>query len=371
VISKIVPDDEMPFIETNGKIKRTELVLNSLGVVNRLNSWQLYQVSINFICNKVAEKIETLKTNKEKEKLLFDIVKRFNTTQQKELKKYYDGLSKSKKEIFFKDIIDNGIYIHIPPLWEKEREVLFDRINQIYKDYAWIKPYEVFVNKFGRKIKMLNDLVVAEKYLIKMKQTSKKGFSARSTGSISKQGLPSKSSKAKNNLEIYSKTPIRLGIDENINTCIGSPSDLIAKLHLFYRSSVVGRKELSKELAETIKSIGKFKYTPEFKNRNVEILQAYLKCLGYALVFDDEYYDIEAYDSDITAKECPDGSLFIGNDYQYKESQFEEDVRKHMDDDEYLIGTAEEIEEKYQKKLKLAKLKENYYVIGDVDLEEL
>ena len=48
VISKIVPDDEMPVLE-NGKV--VDVLFNCLGVVNRLNSFHLFEQSINFIMN--------------------------------------------------------------------------------------------------------------------------------------------------------------------------------------------------------------------------------------------------------------------------------------------------------------------------------
>ena len=80
------------------------------------------------------------------------------------------------------------------------------------------------------------------------------------------------------------------GDQENINSLIGVDAENIAKLHMFYRSSVIGRKDLGKQLATTIKTIKDFKYNDEFKNRNVEILQAYLKAMGLRIEFiGDEY----------------------------------------------------------------------------------
>jgi len=301
-----------------------------------------------------------MKTLKEKEKLLFDIVGRFNTEQSVRLREYYDGLITKKKQEFFRDINTNGIYIHILPLWEKEQNTLFDRINSIYKDFPWIERYTVYVNKFGRKIPMLNKLVVGEKYIIKMKQTSKKGFSSRSTGSISKQGVPSKSSKAKVNLESWSKTPIRIGIDENINTCIGVESDVIAKLHLFYRSSTIGRKELSKDLSTQLDTIEDFIYSPEFKNRNVEILQAYLKCLGYQLVFEDQYYKIKANVKDIKTNKASNGKLFIGPDHKFDDYERGLEIKKK---NPIFVGSRDKYEEWVKDEIKKEKQQAKMYTI--------
>ena len=68
VISTIVPDDEMPTLD-NGR--HLDVVFNTLGVINRLNSAQLFEISINFISDRIVERLNTLKTRAAKEKLLW------------------------------------------------------------------------------------------------------------------------------------------------------------------------------------------------------------------------------------------------------------------------------------------------------------
>ena len=81
----------------------------------------------------------------------------------------------------------------------------------VYKDYDFIKPVDVYINKWGRKIKIMKPLIVSDLYMIKLKQSSKKGFSARSTGSLNRRGIPDKSYKNKVHQDLYSSTPIRIG----------------------------------------------------------------------------------------------------------------------------------------------------------------
>ena len=173
---------------------------------------QIFEMSINFICSRVVERLKTMSTLKEKEALLFDIIKRFNEDQYKSLKAYYSELKTKEKQNFFENIYESGIYIHMRPFWEKE--TLFDIIRKIYNDYEWIKPINVYVNRWGRKIKIMKPLIVGDLYMMKLKQSSKKGFSARSTGALSKRGVPEKSFKTKQHQDLYSSTPIRIG--ENI-----------------------------------------------------------------------------------------------------------------------------------------------------------
>ena len=166
-------------------------------------------MSINFICARVVERLQTLDNMKDKEKLLFDIIGRFNEVQAKKLKEYYSELKTKDKKLFFESIYKDGIYIHIRPFWETNP--LFDIIASIYRDYEWLKPADVYINKWGRKIKIMKPLIVGDLYMMKLKQSSKKGFSARSTGALSKRGVPEKSFKTKQHQDLYSSTPIRIG----------------------------------------------------------------------------------------------------------------------------------------------------------------
>ena len=204
VISDIRPDDEMPFL-ANGK--RVDVMANALGIVNRTNPSQLYELSTNFVTDRVVEKMRTMTKMSEKEALLFDIVGRFNEDQAKAMKKYYKNLGRTGKKEFMDIVETYGIHIKNYVMWEPKP--IFEVLSEIYRDYDWIKPIDVYINKFGRKIKIMKPLVVGELYMIKLKQTSKKGFSARATGALSKKGVPDKSFKNKSNQDLYSTTPIR------------------------------------------------------------------------------------------------------------------------------------------------------------------
>lgn len=282
VIAKIVPDEEMPFTADG---KPVDVVFNALGVINRLVSMPLYEVEFNGAADKVQDIVAQLKTNKEREKIFFHFISFFNDRGfADELKAYYKGLSTKGKAEFWDDIIQHGITITIPPLWEKEP--LFHRLQRLYQEMPEVNPkQDVYIKKFGRTIKMMRKLVVGEMYIIVLKQSSKKGFSARSLGFVNMKGLPDKTDRMRNNLQIYSTTPIKNGIDDCNNMNIGVDSYEIAKMHLFYRNSVIGRREMKKLLTDSPFGIEDFDMKPEYTNRNVEILDAYLMCRGQAIVF--------------------------------------------------------------------------------------
>ena len=358
VISEIVPDSEMPFLETG---ERIDFIFNVLGIINRLASFQMYECTITYICNRTVEKLKSMTTMDDKEDLLINIISYFNEDQSKELRKYLDTLDNEGKEIFFDNLDDTGIFIHIPPLWENGA-TLFDRIRTLYNDHRWIQQYDVFVYRFDRKVKLMKKLVVGDMYIIKLMQTAKKGFSARSTGSLSRKGLPEKSTRAKTHQELYPKTPIRIGIDENLNANIGVTNDLVAQVHLFYRSSVIGRKHLGKMLLTRLSMLDKFKYNRDFKNRNVEILQAFFKSMGLKIEFDEEIYTIPINTGFIQDR-LYDDMLIISTSNEFKEIKRRMDVIKNYKKKMMFIGTEERFNEIIDEEVEKQKIAEENYVI--------
>lgn len=361
VVSVIWDDDQMPVLE-NGE--RVDVIFNTLGVINRLNSFQLMEQSINFACNRTRERLATMTDIHEKEDLLFNVIEHFNVKQSAKLAKYYRSLPESSREAFFQDVIDKGIYIHIPPLWEEEP--LFDRLAKLYKDYEWMKPYDVYVNRFGRRIKMMKPLIVGDMYVIKLKQTSKKGFSVRATGSLSKKGIPEKSNKAKNHQELYSRTPIRIGDQENINSAIGVPTEVIAQLHLAYRSSVIARREMAENLALNTNQLKDFNFSPDVKNRNVEILQAYLKAMGLKIEFSEDKYHIDIYTDTLEEYNYGD-KMYICTKSEFEDIKKRIDVEDEFKNDKLFVGTKEEYEDAVNTRLDRVNLEENRYII-DIDI---
>ena len=358
VIADIVDDDEMPFLEDG---TRVDCILNALGVINRTNPGQIFETSITFICDQVSKKIKTLPTLKEKEKLLFDIVGRFNPDECDRLKLYYKSLTTSEKKEFFDDVVTDGIYIHKLPMWE--HEPIFNIIRQIYADYDWIKPVDVYINKFGRKIKILKPMVIGTMYMLKLKQDSKKNFSARSTGALSKRGIPEKSYKSKTFQDPYSTTPIRMGGDESNNMTIGVDPKIIADLHLYYRSSVTGRKDLGIALASSTEKIKDFSELPAVSNRNAEIFDAYAKALGFRVKFLGDSYNIDIDCGDYRQYTFDDGGMFIGTLTEYKDANLLENIKTEYETEGCFVGSTEEYDAFIQAAFSTAKRKrDNYYI---------
>ena len=109
VVSKIVPVEDMPYME-NGK--PVDIVLNPLGVPSRMNVGQILETHLGWSCSELGDQINKHMKKFEKD---FDIIK--NKLSEIYGKDYYEKVvSKlSKKEIFeLVNNISNGVPISTP-----------------------------------------------------------------------------------------------------------------------------------------------------------------------------------------------------------------------------------------------------------------
>lgn len=211
VISKIRDDEDMPYTEDGRKV---DVLLNLLAIINRTTSFAIYELAINAITYQTRKRMAGLKTYKEKEHLLFDIIYEFNEEQYAMMKKEYDKLDDAGQKKIINDAIDYGIFIHQSPT--HETKPLFYRIKDILEKNEWLQPENIYINKFGRKIKTMSKHWLGNMYLLKLKQSDLRGFSARSTGAIDLKGLPTRSYKSRNHMEKHSDSAIRFGEFETL-----------------------------------------------------------------------------------------------------------------------------------------------------------
>ena len=225
VVSKILPDEEMPYlvsetykdeygvIHPKGEMKRVELISNPLAIINRTIPMGLFEPSVTFILDRMREYMKTLPTMEEQRDFMFDALGLLNHKYTKELKDVYDGLSPRQQKEFVHDSIHKGIYLR----WEafSEEVNLRDNIVKLYDKYeSIIKPYHIFSPKpkWGRDI-YIGTGCVGFQYVLMLKQSGEKGFSARSAGAINDESLPEKSHDSKISKAHSSDTPIRFGED--------------------------------------------------------------------------------------------------------------------------------------------------------------
>lgn len=326
VISEIRPDDQMPYYYNDrGEKVVVKLLFNILAIVNRTTAFPMYELTINFICNKVRDQMYLLQTLEEKEDLLFSVIHDFNERQAKEMKSIYSKLSKKEKKEYIESCINDRIFIHQSPMWETKP--IFFRLLDIYKKYDFLKPYDLYLNKWGREIKILNPMYIGEMYILKLKQTSRKGFSVRGTGSVNAKGLPERSYKNKSFTELHSSTPIRFGEFESLNFSIGIIPEDIQLFHLMYRTSEKGRRELAEQL---LTGADEFEISKSYTSRVAEIFAVILKSLGLRIRFVDESEEVREYDDSSVSIFELDGKEYMCTEYQFMLVKRKKEIEKEL-----------------------------------------
>ena len=314
----LVDDCDMPYLEDGTKV---DILLNSSGAIRRLNSGQLVEVEINFVAENIQRKLKTMTDQDEKADLIFKFLGLLNQDQKNFFLTIYKGYDKTiqvgedtvrmldqrAKDAFFEDIETNGFYIVKRP----DAKIRYDTMAALYDAFPWIKPYTAYIDRFGiKKRKIIHPIICASKYMLVLKQTSNKNFSARSTGRIDKKGLPAKSSEKKQNLAAYSKTPIRIGESHNLFSALSGLT--LAEFNTFMRSSPLGRKSLKRilEAKGDPFDIKKLKIEDDYSNQNAIILNAYMKGIGLHLDYEIEGCNDYLYE-DVPTEYIIDGYLII------------------------------------------------------------
>lgn len=124
--------------------------------------------------------------------------------------------------------------------------------------------------------------------------------------------------------------------------------------HLLYRTSVKGRRDLSKHILDPD---GKFKIDSSYTSRVAEIFNVILKSLGVELVFQDEDKLIKEYDDKKLREYEYEGTTYLCTEWEFfklmRKKQIELDILSKVG-----IIDADELEKKVLEVLE----NENYLI---------
>lgn len=151
---------------------------------------------------------------------------------------------------------------------------------------------------------------------MKLKQSDRRGFSARSTGALDTKSLPTRSFKSKSHQERISSSCIRFGEYETLNFSIGILPEDIVLFHALYRTSIKGRKDLINIMFsdddDVIKNID-----ASYTSRVAEIFNVILKSLGVGLEFLDDNELVETLNADEIQQFELNGETILCTEYDY------------------------------------------------------
>ena len=216
VVSRVVPDEWMPhYYDALGRLKVIHLLMSNGGIINRTTAFPPFEMFETCCLRQLSNRMEIARNEgantQELASMMFEFINDLNEDQAKRMGEEFYSLSEEEQVSYIDECIRDRIYVAQSPYWEDKDIYLWYKFANIIDKYDWIKPDDIYINKYGREIKCLNQGYVGDLYVMKLKQSPKKGFSARGVGSINSKGLPERSYKNKNFTEPYSRTPIRFG----------------------------------------------------------------------------------------------------------------------------------------------------------------
>lgn len=339
--------------------KRVDIMLNLLAVINRTTAASIAELLITAICWDARKHMATLQTLEEKADVFFSLLNDFNKNQYKKEHDRYVKMDDDDKKRYIASVIETGIFLHEKPMYSEE--YLFYRLLRIMKKYKWIASDDIYINKWGRRIRCMQKSFIGNMYMIKLKQSDRRGYSSRNTGAIDILGLPTRRYKSRSHLEQTSSTAIRFGEYETLNFSIGLVPEDIAAFHALYRTSIKGRRDFlqsiltNKPLATTLDDY--------YISRVAETLNVRAKSLGFGFEFNDSDEMLRPIDDTIIRWQEFEGKKILCTNYQLFVLQQEKIVRQEVEDI-YPVATTSFIQQEVKQRLK------DKFLITDIKYNE-
>lgn len=284
VISKIVPDEQMPLLD-NGE--RVDMIMNPSSIFNRTVGGLLIEPTLNHMSSRILEHIS--KEGMNIYDCLEEILKFINIVKPEQAKFYRENLSKLSPQelpVFIDSLVKSGgIVISLDPYSDI---IGIDTLIKLYNEFPYIEKNIMLVpqedsNGNIRFIKSKNPIVAGKLYTWRLKQYAEEKVSAVSLSSTSIQNENAKNPSKRNYKSLHAKTPIRFGTMETGDLLHMGAEKVIINL-MIHSASPHGRRLSEKLLTGDPFNID-VRLDKNAKNRKVEILNAYLTTMGLRIKF--------------------------------------------------------------------------------------
>lgn len=277
VVSKIVPRELMPKTDDGRPI---DMLANGLAIPNRIIAFASYESKITFQAERMYQHIlEMHKKNASRDdimEMVIEFVRCFNFRQADEISRlYYEDQNET-----YRDIIDNGIYIMIPPLDEVcVRDAVLEA-GEKFKDI--MKPYKIYDKLRHRWVELDGEYEVGYQYTWCLKQEPSKALSAIATGRCTLYDQPVKTKQYNKHYRKYSDNPIKFGEYDTLNFLDGVGIKDFAKITTYFRGSQYEENSVLMSQLEGKKiDLSRYNKFPQLDN-----LKAVFKLAGFALTPD-------------------------------------------------------------------------------------
>lgn len=289
VISSILPDELMPLMD-NGE--RMEVCFNSSTCINRENPGQLMEMSVNYISSRLLEYINQMRLGPNWLRDSINIIHTFlSYVSPMEAEEFLTLLyeeceTNEDREWYIEHLIEEGnIIVSNLPMSES---MDLDTLDAIYKEFPFIKQYNVQTmikdsNGNYRPVPGRRPMVVGKLYIYRLKQYAEEKFSVTSLSSTNIKNENTRNKANKNYKALHTNTPIRFGEMETGDFLHMGAEHVVSAL-MMHSVSPQARRLVESALTGNPYHVD-IKLDSDSKNRNVEILNAYLKTMGLRLTF--------------------------------------------------------------------------------------
>ena len=271
----VLPDAEMPVSEDG---RRADLVVNSLGVLNRLNLSCLYEHELNFIAEEVQLRMVDLAGAGdwggawEVHRHFLSIV----SPPQAEWLEADLPPGSDARAAYLREVCsgEEPIYVHQPPVFG----------NCGLDDLA--RAYTELGIRRVRIVGIEEPQILGWNYFLKLRHDAEGKFSARSAKHLSVSGVPTKNSRGmKLGTEHHSTTPIRLGEQEIENLLIANNPEELKRFLRLVATDDVSREGVIEELLTRRDAFSRARLVPRGSGttRPVAGLLALLESIGLTL----------------------------------------------------------------------------------------
>ena len=283
VVSFIIPDEEMP----KDNLGRTiDAIINQSTCVNRENPGQLMETTVTHIGSRLINYAKTMLDTDQAIDMIIEFLSLLSVEEADSLREYLSSIDNEYREMYLNSIYNDGmVYTSLRPISDN---LTLDKINEIYKHFPFIKQSYLTVpiedsNGNIRYIQSRRPIICGEKYMFRLKQYADDKFSSTSMSATNLKNLNTRSKNSKNYKSLHSNTPVAMGNME-IDGLSHVGMEHVVTILMIHSVSPYARRLCEKMLTGDPFDID-IRLDDTSSNRNVEILNAYLKTKGERLTF--------------------------------------------------------------------------------------
>lgn len=286
VIAKILPDDQMPRLSLTGE--HLEVLINSSTCVNRENIGQLDELSLTHVGKCITDLIKLKYFDTDE--AFQEIIKFLSFCSPKEaecMAESLNVLTAEDKDIFLQSILDSGnIIMSIEPMTES---MSIDMLSELYKAFPYVTQRALMVPMEGsdgtvRFIPARRKGTIGHLAMYRLQQYAKEKHSVTSMSSTNLRNENSRNKANKYYKSTHQATPINFG-DMEVSDLGHLGFENVITLLMIHSVSPHARRLVENMFVDDPYLVD-IKLDENSSNRSAEILNTYLKAIGYKLVFE-------------------------------------------------------------------------------------